>query len=124
MRRRAKKPRNDLEHQLQTAFFQWLAIQHPTIHKVSFAIPNAAKRSFVTAAKLKDEGLKAGVPDVLLCVPHGTYAGFFIEFKIKPNKPTDLQVAMMAELTANGYRCEVIYDLDSAISFVNDYITK
>jgi hypothetical protein len=47
-----------------------------------FAIPNGGFRDKITAAKLKAEGVKKGVPDIFLPVTIlPAYAGLFIELK-------------------------------------------
>lgn len=46
-----------------------------------FAIPNGGLRDKVTAAKLKHEGVKPGVPDLMLPLPCRDYAGLFVEMK-------------------------------------------
>lgn len=46
-----------------------------------FAIPNGGKRDKITAANLRREGVKRGVPDVFLPVRRGAWAGLFIELK-------------------------------------------
>lgn len=124
MVRRKAKPRNDLEHQLQKSFFEWLQLQYPDIFKVTFAIPNAAKRSFVTAAKLKEEGLKSGVPDVFIAKPAGGLSGLFIEFKVKPNSCTEKQAEMIKLFNANGYLAIVCFDIDSAMQLLSQYLAS
>jgi hypothetical protein len=46
-----------------------------------FAIPNGGLRDPRTAASLKAEGVKSGVPDVFLPIPRHGLAGLFIELK-------------------------------------------
>ena len=43
--------------------------------------PNGGKRDRVSAAVLKRQGVKAGVPDLHLPVPKGQYASLYIEMK-------------------------------------------
>lgn len=52
---------------------------------------------------------EAGTPDIL-AIRDGKCT--FIEVKIKPNKPTDLQIMKMEELERFGARCIVAYSLD------------
>lgn len=121
-KRRVKKPRNDFEHQLQAAFFEWLELKHPEINEVTFSVPNGVRCSRSQAVKLIKEGLKAGVPDVFMGVPRGTFPGLFIEFKIKPNKPSKVQEARIENFLAQGFKCEVIYNIDDAMKLVGDYV--
>ena len=43
--------------------------------------PNGGKRDRVSAAVMKRQGVKAGVPDLHLPVPKGQYASLYIEMK-------------------------------------------
>lgn len=58
------------EHAHQCALMCWaadMAIAAPLL-KLLFAIPNGGERDRVTASRLKAEGVKAGVPDLMLPV--------------------------------------------------------
>ncbi len=110
------------ESRMQAAFFQWMHYAHRAESKVCFAVPNGGRRDLREAISLKREGVRPGVPDVALCVPRGTKHGLFIEFKIKPNKPSALQQEMMLRLEEQGYQCAVCYDLDHAIAVVESYL--
>lgn len=50
------------ESQEQTAFVQWFRMQYPRV--LIFSIPNGGKRGIREAARLKAEGVTAGIPDL------------------------------------------------------------
>lgn len=75
-----------------------------------FAIPNGGARHPAVAAKLKSEGVKAGVPDLFLPVARHGYHGMFIELKIGANKQNEAQVEWFRRLRMEGYRCDLIWD--------------
>jgi len=52
------------EHNEQVNFVNWLEYNYPD-YKL-FAVPNGGKRNIVTAKKLKAEGVKPGVPDIVI----------------------------------------------------------
>lgn len=52
----------------------------------------------------------------------GNIHGAFIEFKIKPNKPSAKQLGWMSQLTKNGFACVVCYELEEAIKFTEGYL--
>jgi len=52
------------EHEEQREFVMWMRQTHPVAR--IFAIPNGGKRSLTTGAKLKAEGVSAGVPDLYI----------------------------------------------------------
>lgn len=74
------------EHAHQTALFMWTALvgNRAPLLRLLFAIPNGGERNKIVAARLKAEGVKSGVPDVMLPVARHNFAGLFIEMK-KPN---------------------------------------
>ena len=95
----------DEEHQHQKALFEWAAIardRHPELDRM-FAIPNGGHRHKATAAKLKAEGVKAGVPDICLPVARGGHYGMFLELKAGKNRPTAEQAARLEQLREDGY---------------------
>lgn len=82
-------------------------------------VPNGGKRNAVVGAKLKAEGVKRGVPDVLIFdgfrTESATYSGLAIELKAGRNKPTPEQDRWNCRLTACKWRVEVCYSLDEAL---------
>ena len=93
-----------------------------------FAVPNGGARHIAVAAKLKAEGVRAGVPDLLLAVTVGNEPfriecpGLFIEMKKKPNKPSKEQVAVIDYLRGGGYDVCVCYSADEAITAIEAYL--
>lgn len=126
----AKKPKEiiPLEHDEQVKVIDWCNahhVKHPML-KWIFAIPNAAKRSWVVGKAMKAEGVKKGVPD--LCLPHPvhhlkfTYHGLYIEMKRKGNTTTDDQKEWLDHLAYVGYKTAVAYSGDEAIKIIEEYI--
>ena len=126
-----------LEHDEQTALFQWAAMMESQIPELAnlFAIPNGGHRHKAVAAKLKAEGVKAGVPDIFLAVPReGTWdacglgpctlphAGLFIELKAGKNKTTESQDEWIERLSKAGYRVAVCYGFEEAKAEILDYL--
>lgn len=114
--------RSDLEHKEQVALFQWLKLKHPSQYAVTYATPNAGKRTPRQGAYMKAEGLKAGVPDICMAVASGGYHGLYIEYKTAKGKPSESQLEWMGNLTANGYQAKICYGLDDAMKTISDYI--
>jgi hypothetical protein len=71
----------NLEHILQVECLKWFYYQYPKYSNLIFAIPNGGQRNIVVAKKLKEEGVKPGVPDLFLPVPNNGFCGLFIEMK-------------------------------------------
>lgn len=110
----------DKEHQLQVSCVNWFRLQHRG--QLIYAIPNGGQRNKIVAAKLKAEGVTAGVPDIHIPLANRFYHGLYIELKVKPNSPTISQKEMMFQLHANGYKCSVCYSLEEFMSVVNEYM--
>src|SRR5687767_7978133 len=95
------------EHYEQKAVVDWAgAVQgrYPELRWL-YAIPNAAKRSVVTASIMKAQGMKSGVPDLCLPVARQGYHGLYIEMKKKKNSSTlDSQKEWLTELNNQGYK--------------------
>lgn len=116
---------SDLEHQHQASLVDWVK-KHETVWpelRLLFAVPNAAKRSPRLAAYMKAEGLKAGVPDLMLPVARQGYHGLFIEMK-RPKKysVSDEQKQWIADLQAQGYKAVVCAGFDAAWGVLRDYV--
>ena len=112
------------EHDEQVALFEWAALNSarwPCLARL-FAIPNGGKRARKTAALLKAEGVRAGVPDVFLPWPVGGCCGLWIEMKAGKNKPTENQRDWLAWLASNGYRVAVCWGADDAIRTIAGYL--
>lgn len=110
------------EHQIQSALFKWLATVHPNV--VAYAIPNAARRSMAQAAYLKAEGLRAGMPDVVVATARGGFHGLYLELKTDSGKLSDHQREMLSRLADEHYACAVAYGLDDAIFLITKYLEE
>lgn len=74
-------PTHQSESVTQICLFRWAAFmqgQYPEL-ALMYHIPNEGKRSRSAGARMKQEGLKPGVPDVCLPVPRGPYHGLYGE---------------------------------------------
>ena len=102
---------------------EWMAKTKSPDYALLFAIPNGGQRNKVTAAKLKAEGVKPGVPDLFLPVPKGIYCGLFIEMKRRRGgRVSPDQVRWLAELMSRGYKCIVARGCDQAIEAITYYM--
>ncbi len=115
------------EHLLQCAVVEWWALAHHQLGvpvHLLFAIPNAGRRPAYVGAKLKREGLRPGIPDMMLAAPRGKYHGLFIEHKIDKRRPTAAQMDCMEALLQQGYRVAVSYRCEDTISIIGSYLKE
>ena len=113
----------------QKALMVWAALNVDTYPQLKWLvhIPNGGTRNIREAVELKAQGVKAGVPDLMLpyAVRKRDYQGFgedfkygyhgcFLEMKVKPNKPSQEQIEWLHNLLENGYYCKVCYSWTEA----------
>lgn len=128
--RKVRAPMRDLEHQEQVKLFEWAAENETVWPELRwlFAVPNfsghmGSKGARLNAGRrLKAEGRKPGVLDVWFPVKRSRRPGLVIEMKIEPNHPTAEQHAWIKHLIKQGWKVEVAYSADAAISIIVDYL--
>ena len=117
----------DLEHHEQAALIAWSElnlVKYPQL-KWLFAVPNGGHRHKSVAAKLKKEGVKPGVPDLLLPVPsiNMEYIGLAIEMKAKNGRTSPGQKEWLTGLQSNGWKTAVCYSWIEAKQVIEDYLS-
>jgi hypothetical protein len=92
------------EHVEQREIVAWFRKTYPGVR--IFAIPNGGHRHKLTAARLKVEGVTAGVPD--LFIPAWR---LWVEVKTPTGRLSPAQRDWLTYLEGIGYRCLVAYGL-------------
>lgn len=118
------------EHAIQVALFAWAALPETKIIypdlEVMFAIPNGGLRDKITAARLKAEGVKAGVCDIFLPVPiidnKTLYHGLFLELKKKGEYPKKIQYEFRDKMQKYGYAATWSDNYESAKQIISSYL--
>ena len=115
-----------LEHSEQVSLMQWWALQCQRFgipEQMLFAIPNGGQRNIITAKRMKDEGVRAGIPDLFLAVPGGKFHGLFVEMKkSRGGVVSDAQKACMEMLSENGYCVTVCHGFIEAKTAITRYL--
>lgn len=91
-------------------------------HFPIFAVPNAGKRSIPLALWLKAEGLRAGVPDLMLLIKSSGFSGLIIEMKDGKKKPSDEQRAYLDFFATQGFKSVVCYSARHAVETIREYL--
>lgn len=119
--------RNELEHTEQVSLMQWWSLQCRRFgipEQLLFAIPNGGQRNIITAKRMKDEGVRAGIPDLFLAVPRGKFHGLFVEMKkSQGGVVSDAQKVCMEMLSENGYCVTVCHGFIDAQEAVKGYLS-
>lgn len=133
---RGSKKKGSPEHDEQVKVFEWAEIMSSKIPelKLLMAIPNGASYGggggrWNIAKRMKEEGVRSGVPDIFLPVvkERGMHSpdvesGLWIEMKVGKNKPSEQQMWWLRELELQGYRAMVCYSAEDAIAEIEDYL--
>ena len=113
------------EAQEQCYLFRWMAynrMKYPEL-ALCFHIPNGGSRHRLEAVHLKEQGVKAGVPDLCLPVARGRYHGLYIELKRqKGGRLSVAQAEWLRALQAQGYRTAVCAGWESARDTIMEYL--
>lgn len=121
--KRPKPAAQASEHAEQVSLVQWFDKEFPELRGRLFAIPNGGHRHPAEAARLKLEGVRAGVPDLFLPVPAGGKHGLFIEMKReKGGRLSPEQKDWLAFLQSQGYESRCCAGMGEAMAVVFAYL--
>jgi len=111
------------EHDEQTQLFQILALyeeRYPVLRWI-FAIPNGGKRHPATAMKLKQEGVRRGIPDICIPYPVDEWAGCYVEMKFGKGRLTKEQQEFI-EAFQHTHKIYVCYSAVEAANAIGKYL--
>lgn len=114
------------EHEEQVALITWArasAWRYPELRWL-YAVPNGGERHPAVAMKMKAEGVLAGVPDLCLPVPRGTYHGAYVEMKREGGRVTFLQSQWGVHLAGAGYAYQLAQGFKAARDFLLAYLDE
>jgi len=113
------------EAQEQAAVIEWAAWMAKRIPELRllYHVPNGGSRNIIEARNLKAQGVKAGVPDLVLPVARGKYHGLYIELKRKGGRVSDSQKQWLAALRGQGYAAVVCYGAEDARQTIMRYLS-
>lgn len=118
-----KRHLRDDEHRIQCACVRLFRYLYPNY--LIYAIPNGGQRNAIVAAKLKAEGVQAGIPDLHIPVAKGGYHSLYVEMKNgKKGRLSDLQKEMITRLESLGHKVVVCHSVDEFQREVEEYIKQ
>lgn len=127
------------EHYEQVMLFRWAEIEcrcrkfpkvmiggkEISVLEFLHAVPNGGVRNKKTAADLKLEGVKSGVPDISFPYPTSKHHGLYIEMKRqKGGKLSDSQKTWLEYLNKVGYLAVVCKGEEQARYTIIKYIEE
>ncbi|MBF8703035.1 VRR-NUC domain-containing protein [Pseudomonas putida] len=126
-RYKPKKPsakRVDREGPEQAALMKEIQLRYPEAYELLYHVPNGGHRLKEVAAKLKAQGVKAGIPDLVLTMARGGYFGLYIEFKatLDPAPVSPSQQACIRRLNDQGYLAVVCQGHFDAMECLRAYL--
>ena len=119
---RPRKRPSDEEHRIQCACVQWFRYQHPECRHNLFAVPNGGRRDKTTGAKMKAEGVLAGVADLILLKSNANHGALLIEMKTRIGRQADTQREWQRLIERDGYKYVVCRSLEDFIREVDTYL--
>lgn len=120
-----EKPKKS-EHSEQVALIDWALNNrgfYPELEHL-IAIPNGGWRDKNTARKLKAEGVKPGVSDLLLPVKRAPYSGLWLELKAGDNLPTRDQINWLIAMIHQGFAAYLAWEYEQAQPALVAYLTN
>ena len=113
------------EHAEQVALMHWAAVaqrQYPEL-RLLHAIPNGGARDVRAGRRLKDEGVRRGVPDMCLPVARGPWHGCYLELKRRDGGTlSEPQEWWLTHLQAQGYFATVARGWEHAAQILQQYL--
>lgn len=122
LKNRPPEPNEDEE---QMALFEWARLQCGRWPELALMhhIPNGGKRSKTEAARFKEMGVKAGVPDIFLPAAKGGHHGLYIELKRqRGGKVSERQKEWAEALSKQGYRVIICHGWPAAAEAILEYL--
>ena len=121
---KARKHPSDEEHRIQCACVKWFRMSYPALSEVLFAIPNGGRRDAVTGARMKEEGVTAGVSDLILLRGSGPYGALCIEMKTPGGRQSGTQKRWQHIAEQNGAKYVVCRSLDEFMKEIKEYLKQ
>lgn len=125
MLRSTRAPRLDREGLEQAALISELRARMPKVADLIYHVPNGGHRHKSVAGKLKQQGVVAGIPDLVLTMARGGYFGLYIEFKATPPNDADVSPAQherIRKLNEQGYLAIVCRGHFDAVEAIRAYL--
>lgn len=123
-----KKHKGEIEGDEQVELIDCFRERYPEYAALLIHIPNGGSRkNKFEGWRLKRQGVRKGVSDLLLPVARNGYHGLWIEFKAAPpndSPVTDEQVDWLEMMTEQGYKAELCKGVVEALRVIDKYLEE
>lgn len=120
--KRTRRASRDIEHSLQVACVNVFRRLHPELINILFAVPNGGRRDKATGARLKEEGVMAGVADMILLHRTARYGSLCLELKTPTGRQSQSQRAWQETSERHGNRYVVVRSVKEFMEAVDEYL--
>lgn len=112
------------EHYIQCECVRYFNLRYPYLRGRLFAVPNGGRRDVVTGARLKAEGVVAGVSDLILLKKNRYYGALLIEMKKRTGKQSESQKQWEQLVCADGeFKYVKCHSFDDFKREVDDFLS-
>ena len=115
------------EAEEQKMLFEWASYMQQRFRELElmYHVPNGGKRDAIEAAHMKQQGVKAGVPDICLPVARHGYHALYIELKRRDGgKLSVFQKTFLVKLEQQGNLCIVAKGAEAAANAIKEYLSE
>ena len=111
-----------LEDDLQATCIKWFDYQYPKLKNLLFHVPNGGNRNVREAARLKSQGVRSGVADLILLIPKSNFHGLCIEMKSEKGKLSENQKEWLKLVSSQCFCVQVCNSFESFYKTINEYM--
>lgn len=123
--RKNRKPQGNEEHRIQCECVRWFSEHHQDLEGRLFAVPNGGQRHAKVGKDLKDEGLIAGVADLILLKTNAEYGALLIEMKSPKGTQQTSQKQWQEKVTRdNEYKYVICRSVEDFKREIEDYLNN
>jgi len=107
---------------LQQTCVKWFRYHYPQHQRFLVGIPNEGQRTPKNGARMKAQGMIAGISDLILFDPESVQMPIFLECKTQKGRQSQSQKEFEAEYTEAGYKYYIFRSFDEFRELVNNYL--
>lgn len=111
------------EASLQSACVTWFNLEYPEYRGLLFHVPNGGSRNAKEAANLKRQGVVAGVADLLLLLPCGSFGCLCVELKTPKGRQSQYQREWGSKALKYGNLYVVCRSVDEFMNTIRTYMS-